>query len=376
MDHVELLKRLVGIDSVNPDLVPGTAGESEVAAYVEAWLRDAGLDVEVEYAAPGRPNVIGVVHGHGGGRSLMMNAHMDTVGAGAMPDAFAARVEGDRLYGRGAYDMKGGLAAAMLAAAEIARDPPAGDLILTAVCDEEYASIGTSSVLRKWRADAAIVTEPTGLEICIAHKGFIWFEIESRGVAAHGSKPELGVDAIAKMGRLLTGIEELDSSLRSQARHPLLGSGSIHASLISGGQELSTYPERCRVSIERRTVPGETLAEAEKQMRDLIERATGVFTMKTTLVRNPFEVSGEEEIVRVLADEAKRATGREPRIYGETPWFDSGLIVGAGIPTVIFGPGGAGAHAAVEWSNLSEVRKCATILAAVAQTYLGAQVHS
>jgi acetylornithine deacetylase len=374
MDHVELLKRLVMIDSVNPDLVPGAAGEAHIAGYVESWLRDAGLDVEVEHAAPGRPNVIGVVRGRSGGRSLMINAHLDTVGSGAMCDPFAPRVEGDRLYGRGAYDMKGSLAAAMLAAAAIAEDPPAGDLILTAVCDEEYASIGTSSVLGKWRADAAIVTEPTGLDICVAHKGFIWFEIESAGVAAHGSKPELGVDAIAKMGRLLTGIEELDASLRSHARHPLLGSGSIHASLISGGRELSTYPERCRVSVERRTVPGETLAEAEMQLRDLIERAAtadrkAVFTIATTLVRSPFEVSGEEEIVRVLADEVARTTGREPRIYGETPWFDSALIAAAGIPTVIFGPGGGGAHAAVEWSNLSEVRRCADILSAVARRF-------
>ncbi len=374
MDHVELLKRLVLIDSVNPDLVPGAAGETNLARYVATWLRDAGLRVEVEQAAPGRPNVIGVVRGRGGGRSLMINAHMDTVGIGAMSDPFTPRVQGGRLYGRGAYDMKGSLAAAMLAAAAIAADPPAGDLILTAVCDEEYASIGTSSVLRSWRADAAIVTEPTGLDVCVAHKGFIWFEIESAGVAAHGSKPELGVDAIAKMGRVLTGIEGLDASLRSHARHPLLGSGSIHASLISGGQELSTYPARCRVSVERRTVPGENPAEAEMQLRELIERASAgdphaAFTIATTLVRDPFEVGAGEEIVRVLMDEATRATGAAPRIYGDTPWFDAALIAAAGISTVIFGPGGGGAHAAVEWSNLDEVATCAEILSTVARKF-------
>src|SRR5207302_2136188 len=141
---------------------------------------------------------------------------MDTVGAGAMSEPFLPRVEGARLYGRGAYDMKGSLAAAMLAVAAAAEDPPAGDLILTAVCDEEYASIGTSSVLRKWHADAVVVTEPTGLDICVAHKGFVWFEIESAGVAAHGSKPELGVDAIANIGRVLTGLQALDESLRSR----------------------------------------------------------------------------------------------------------------------------------------------------------------
>jgi acetylornithine deacetylase len=376
MDHVALLGQLVAIDSVNPDLVAGASGEQEIAGFVASWLDGRGLQVVAEDAAPGRPNVIGIVRGRGDGRSLMINAHMDTVGTGAMSDPFVPRVEEGRLYGRGAYDMKGSLAAAMIACAALAKDPPAGDVILTAVCDEEYASIGTSVVLRNWRADAAIVTEPTGLDVCIAHKGFIWFEVDSAGVAAHGSKPELGVDAIAKMGRVLTGIEALDQSLRARPRHPLLSSGSIHASLISGGQELSTYPERCRLSVERRTVPGETPAEAEAELQEVIECASRsdprvVFTLRTILVRDSFEISPEQEIVQMVCAAVARQKGTAPRLYGDTPWFDAAFVSAAGIPTVIFGPGGGGAHAAIEWSNLDDVSACARILEDVAREFCG-----
>ena len=300
----------------------------------------------------------------------MLNAHTDTVGVAGMENGQSPRVEGNRLYGRGAYDMKGSLAAILLAGARIRQLGLRGDVILTAVCDEEYASIGTSSVLRRWTADAAIVTEPTALDICVAHKGFLWFEIVSHGVAAHGSKPELGVDAIAKLGRVLTGIEDLDSRLRSSRRHPLLGSGSMHASLIAGGRELSTYPERCVLSVERRTVPGETLSEAESQMQQILDAAVrddpnGRFTRATTLVRDPFEVDPTAPIVELL----RKHIGGEPRLFGDTPWMDSALTSAAGIPTAVFGPGGSGAHAAVEWSNLDEVEKAIEILVRVAQDF-------
>jgi acetylornithine deacetylase len=225
LEHVQLLSELVAIDSVNPSLVPGAAGEAVIAKYVSAWMERAGMETYLDEPSPGRVSAIGVVRGTGGGRSLMLNAHTDTVGVAGMENPRAPRIEGNRLYGRGAYDMKGSLTAILLAAARLRNAGLRGDVIVTAVCDEEYASIGTSSVLKRWKADAAIVTEPTALDICVAHKGFCWFEIESQGVAAHGSKPELGVDAIAKMGRVLTGIEELDRALRAIPRHGLLGTG-------------------------------------------------------------------------------------------------------------------------------------------------------
>lgn len=374
VEHVRLLSDLVAIDSINPDLVPGGAGESEIAHYVAHWLERAGLEVEVDEAAMGRLSVVAVARGSGGGRSLMLNAHMDTVGVAGMENPHKPRVEAGRLYGRGAYDMKGSLASIMIAAARCAELQLAGDVIVTAVCDEENASIGTSSILKRWSADAAIVTEPTGLDVCVAHKGFIWFEIESTGRAAHGSKPELGIDAIAKMGRVLVGIDELDKTLRSGRRHALLGTGSIHASLISGGQERSSYPQTCSLSVERRTVPGESSAEAEQQIRRVLDAAcTGdpaaSIRSQTSLVRDPFEVSCDDLIVQTLVRHVTKAIGREPRIFGDTPWMDAALTSAAGIPTVVFGPGGGGAHAVVEWSNLDEVRQAAEILVEFAEEF-------
>jgi acetylornithine deacetylase/succinyl-diaminopimelate desuccinylase-like protein len=367
MAHIELLSDLVRIDSVNPDLVPGGAGEAEIARYVAHWMERAGLDVEVDEAAPGRLSVVGVARGLGGGRSLMLNAHMDTVGAAGMENPHTPTIENGRLYGRGAYDMKGSLASILLAGAACCGRGLSGDVIVTAVCDEENASLGTSSILKRWSADAAVVTEPTGLDVCVAHKGFIWFEVESVGIAAHGSKPDLGVDAIAALGPVLVGVGELDRALRREPRHALLGSGSIHTSIIAGGQERSSYPARCSLSIERRTVPGEIRAEAEEQIGRILALARQAdaragLSSSTGLVREPFEIATDETIVQMLIQHVERSTGSRPRIYGDTPWMDAALISAAGIPTVVFGPGGGGAHATIEWSNLDEVLQAANIL--------------
>lgn len=365
----QLLHDLVAIDSINPDLVPGSAGESTIAAFIADWLRAAGLDVVIDEPSPGRPSVVGIARGRGGGRSLMLNAHIDTVGVTGMEQPHTPRVEGQRLYGRGAYDMKGGLAAIMIAGAEAAKHDLRGDVIVTAVSDEEYASLGTESIVKRWRADAAIVTEPTQLQICLAHKGFTWLEIETRGVAAHGSKPDLGVDAIAKMGQVLVGLEALDRSLRSQSSHPLLHSGSLHASLISGGQELSSYPERCTLMVERRTIPGETQALVEAQIGELLAEIAArderfQATLRTTFERLPFEIAADAPIVVELRRQARGILGAEPNLVGETPWMDSAILSAAGIPTVVFGPSGTGAHAVVEWVDLESVDRCAQVLLA------------
>jgi acetylornithine deacetylase len=201
-----LVADLVAIDSVNPQLVPGGAGEMEIARFLAAWLEAAGVEARIDEIAPGRANVIGVARGTGGGRTLLLNGHTDTVGHDGYDRPLDPRVEGDRLYGRGGFDMKGGVAAALWACAEAARLELPGDVIVAAVCDEEFASIGTQAVADQLHADAAVVTEPTALEICVAHKGFAWLEVEIAGRAAHGSQPQLGVDAIAKSGRVLTGI--------------------------------------------------------------------------------------------------------------------------------------------------------------------------
>lgn len=366
---IPLLSDLVAIDSINPDLVPGAAGEAQIAHYVADWLGAAGLDVTIDEPAPGRPNVVGIVRGSGGGRTLMLNAHTDTVGVAGMAAPLTPRVEGNRLYGRGAYDMKGSLAACMLAAVRAKALKLRGDVIITAVSDEEFASIGTASIVKQWRADAAIVTEPSHLNLCVAHRGFVWLDVETHGVAAHGSRPELGIDAIAKMGHVLVKLEALDRTLRAAPPHPLLHTGSLHASLISGGQELSSYPAHCLLQVERRTVPGETPALVEAQIAAILAELTATdpqfkATVRTTLVRDPFEIAQGAPIVTLLQQQIRQQLGREPTIYGDKPWMDTAILATAGIPAVIFGPSGAGAHAVEEWVDLTSVAQCTDVLTA------------
>jgi acetylornithine deacetylase len=361
----ELLSQLVAIDSVNPELVPGGAGEAEIAAFAAAWLARAGLEAAVEEVAPGRANVVARAAGTGGGRSLLLNAHMDVVGVEGMRDPFSPRIDAGRLYGRGGFDMKGGLAAIMLAGARIAGAGLRGDVIVTGVCDEEYASIGCEALAERVWADAAILTEPTALEVCVAHRGFLWLEVETTGVAAHGSRPDLGVDAIAAMGGVLTGLERLAAELAAGPAHPLLGPGSVHASLIDGGRELSSYPDRCRLALERRTIPGETRAQVEAEIRAL----AGDATVRTTFERLPFEVDPATPIVAAVRSHAAAALGADPPVVGHGAWMDAAVLAAAGIPTVVFGPTGAGAHATEEWVDLASVATCADVLTAVARDF-------
>jgi acetylornithine deacetylase len=356
----DLLADLVRIDSINPDLIEGAAGEGEIARFVAAWLEDAGLAVEVDEVAPGRFNTVGIARGAGGGKSLLLNAHLDTVGVAGMERPFEPRVENGRLHGRGSYDMKAGLAAIMLAGAEAAKAGLSGDVIVTAVCDEEVASIGTARVAERYRADAAVVSEPTEMRLALAHKGFVGFEIETKGRAAHGSRPDLGIDAIAHMGPVLVGIEELDRRLRADPTHPLLASGSLHASVIEGGQEYSSYPERCLLKGERRTIPGETAAHVEGELRELLGDIDG--EVRVVVAREPFETPGDAPIAELVA---RHAGG--PEVVGVPFWADSALLSSAGIPTVVFGPAGEGAHAVEEWVDLVSVERCVEIYTAVAR---------
>jgi acetylornithine deacetylase len=222
------------------------------------------------------------------------------------------------------------------------------------------------SVLRRWSADAAIVTEPTGLRVCVAHKGFVWAEVETTGRAAHGSRPAEGVDAITRMAPVLSRLAELQSMLDRTPGHPLVGPGSLHASLIEGGQELSSYPARCVLSIERRTVPGETEEHIQQECAALIEGVEGA-EMRLGLVREPFEVDPAEPVVAAVSRAAAAVSGSDPEIYGDTPWMDAAFTQAAGIPTVVFGPAGAGAHADEEWVDLESVERCADALAAAAR---------
>jgi acetylornithine deacetylase/succinyl-diaminopimelate desuccinylase-like protein len=355
----DLAAALVRIDSRNPDLDPDGPGEGDVATFVAAWLSEAGLDVTIEEAAPGRPNVVGVARGSGGGRTLQLNAHMDTVGVSGMDDPFSGRIEEGRLYGRGAYDMKGSLAACMLAGARAAELELRGDVVVTAVADEEMASVGTEAIARVHSADAAIVTEPTEERLALAHRGFAGFTIDVEGRAAHGSRPDLGIDAIACTGPVLVRLAELDARLQAGAGHPLLGTGSVHASLISGGQEYSSYPASCRLIGERRTVPGETEELLRAEVAALLADVEGSWELN--LARPPFETSPDAEIATLV----RRHAG-EPEVVGVSYWADSALLHEAGIPTVLYGPRGEGAHSVVEWVDVASLERCLEVYVAVA----------
>jgi acetylornithine deacetylase len=370
----QLLAELVQINSINPDLVSDGAGERDIARHIAAWADHHALESHRVEPIAGRPSVVVVAHGTGGGASLLLNGHIDTVGVSGMTDPFTARIEDGKLYGRGAYDMKGGVAASLWAAAQAKERGLRGDVIVTCVADEEVASLGTQAVLETWRADAAIVTEPTALDLCVAHKGFVWWEVEVQGRAAHGSRPDLGIDAIAKAGQILTDIQALDRRLQSDAGHPLLGSGSVHVSLIRGGQEMSSYPESCAIGVERRTIPSEPVAQVEAELQAILDAAgqrdpAFQATSRTTLVREPFEAPTDAEIVALVRRHAAKVTGEERRSYGDTPWMDAAFLSAANIPTVVFGPSGAGAHAVEEWADLESVQRCADVLLAVATEF-------
>lgn len=372
----DLTARLVTIDSVNPGLVPGGAGESAVAAFCAEWLTAHGFEAHLLDERGGRPSVVAVARGTGGGRSLMLNGHLDTVGlAGYDGDPLEPRVQDGRMSGRGAFDMKGGLAAMMVAAARaIAGGPLRGDVVVACVADEEHSSTGTEEVLRFRTADAAIVTEPSHLELMLAHKGFAWFEVEIEGRAAHGSRPELGVDAIAKAGHFLVALEELGARLARGPAHPLLGTGTVHASLISGGQEASTYPASCRITLERRTVPGEDAASVEAELRQVLDGLAATvpdfrYRLERGLSREPFAADPEWEIVRTVTRHAEAVLGHPPVVRGEPFWTDAALLAGAGVPCLLIGADGEGAHAASEWVDLASLDRLTAILTATIQDF-------
>jgi len=370
---VSLLSSLVAVDSVNPSLVAGGAGEHEIATLIEGWARDAGLEAKRLEKTPGRPSVLVRARGSGSGRALLLCGHIDTVNVEGMTAPHTPRVDGDRLCGRGAYDMKAGVAAALMAAREVSRLELAGDVVVAAVADEEHASLGVQDALRYVSADAAVVTEPTELELVVAHKGFVWSEIAVAGRSAHGSRPHLGVDAIVKMGAVLGELDGLDRSL-AERTHPLLGRGSVHASLIEGGVELSSYPGHCKLGLERRTLPGETGRPIEAELAGLLDRCRKAdpefeASHRILLVREPFEINQDQELVALVAQAVAEVLGKPATIAGASYWADSAFIAAAGIPTVVFGPGGVGAHATEEWVSVFDTEAAAATLIRLATRF-------
>jgi acetylornithine deacetylase len=373
IDEKELLKvvqDLIRIESVNPELAGMGSGEYLIAGHIGKYLTAMGLEVYYQEIKTDRVNVIGVLKGSGGGPSLMLNGHTDTVGITGMDIEPLNPIYRDgKVFGRGSFDMKAGLGAMMIAVKTLidAGLQPKGDVILAFVADEEYRSVGTEVLIKDFTSDAAIICEPTNLKICIAHKGFAWIRVEIFGKAAHGSRPDKGIDAIVKAGKFLNGIEALGKDALIQKKHPLLGSPSVHASLIKGGTELSTYPDYCLIELERRIIPGENVQTVEDEIRTLIDALSlkdEQFKAKfeVSFFRPPLEVPKDHEIVRALTRAYSSAREQAPEFIGVGGWMDSAILAESGIPSVIIGPGGEGFHAAVEYVDFESVITLTKIL--------------
>jgi acetylornithine deacetylase len=369
---VGLLSDLVRIPSVNPAIAPDEAhGEGAIADFACGWLLANGIRAWKEDAAPGRPNV--VAEAGDVGRALVLYGHLDTVGtAGMTIPPFEPRVEAGRLYGRGATDMKGGVAACMAAAAALGRAPLPGRVQLALVADEEYESIGAADFVRRHHADGCIVSESSEGELILAHKGFVWADITTRGKAAHGSRFDLGVSAIARMGRIIAALDRFDADTLRARTAPLVGPASMHCALVRGGAGLSTYAPECSLSIERRTLPGETAAQVEEELNRVIRDAGEEAEVSIRTVRNASRTPAESPLAVAVRDAAAAITGNRPRDVGAPYWMDSALFAEAGIPSVNYGPTGSGPHEAVEWVDIASVVSCARIYVEAARRFWGA----
>ncbi len=366
---VHTLRDLVRIDSINPGLMPEGAGEKEIADHIGDILRQWRIEPEITEVGPGRFNVVACLKGSGSGRSLMLTGHMDTVGVEGMDDPFSAEVRDGKLYGRGSQDMKGGLAGILAAIKAIVDNGIRlqGDLVFAAVADEEYGSIGTEALVQRHKPDAAIVAEPTDLDVCLAHKGFSVFEFETKGRVAHGGRYQDGIDANLHMGRILRELERLSQNLMKGEKHPLLGPPSLHVPLIKGGSELFVYSDRCTISVERRTLPGEDHKALLDEMEGIVSRLSQEDDsfdgrVKPVMHRHAYEISQDADFVKLVKEMTSQVLGKPPAFIGHDWWEDSALIAEGGTETVIIGPRGAGLHSHEEWVEIESVVDLATIL--------------
>jgi len=370
MKPAELAATLIEFDSRNPSLVPDAPGEHQVALFLAGILEEWGFRVELQEVVSGRSNLLARAgRSLASARSLMLNGHLDVVGVERMTHApFSPDIVDGNMYGRGSADMKGGIAAMCIAARDAVQRGIDGEVIIAAVIDEEYESLGTRALIASGiRADAAVITEPTRLALCPAHRGFVWVRLDVRGRAAHGSRYDLGVDAITHAALIIAELDRMQRRSMPRRTHPLLGRASLHASLISGGSGISTYPELCTVEIERRTLPGETertfldeLASATAMVRNTHPELDVDITVTTSQLAS--DVSREAPVMLAMLDALQQE--RLPRrVEGLSAWTDAALLNEAGIPAICFGPGDiALAHSATEYLPLAELDAATRVL--------------
>ena len=375
----ELLSVMVRIESVTPWLIPTGSGEAKIAAFIAEWLDGTGAEVEVVEVEPGRPNVLARLRGTGGGPTLCLNAHSDTVGYESWPDeALEPRIDGDRIYGLGAADDKGGCAAAMLVLRSLAESGARlrGDLLVSCVADEEGISIGSEHLARQGGIDAAIVIEPQPThELVVEHQGFGWIDVITRGVAAHGCEPDTGVDAIVHLAEVITRLHRLDRMVFQVQPSLMNGRTVFHTGTISGGTDYATYPSYAKVGIEIGTQPGEHLSDRVAEIEgifDEIARTERGFSgqVDVRLDREPFVARGQEVLQDVVVKAMTAVLGREPKITGMNGWTDAALLQAAGIPTLLLGSTGDNYHTAGEWASISELVRLCDILEQTARQFL------
>jgi acetylornithine deacetylase len=357
---ISLLSRLVQINSVNSTLSKGP-GEQELANHVRHYLQQLDLPAEIQTVAPGRSNVVAVIPGSDRDRSLLLNSHLDTVGVENMPDPFTLKREDDKLFGRGTYDMKGSIAVMLMLAGYFVERRPPLDILLSFVADEEDKSVGMEYLVDRWLADitpppmGALFLEPTEEQIGVSHKGFNWYELEVIGKAAHGSRPEEGIDAILPLRAALSEIARIQDELLERDPDPLLGHAGLHSSIIEGGTELSVIPVRSRLQWERRTLPGESQTELDLELERMVQavkKHPGGHEVKARkfFVRRPHREASDARILKLLQKASPQSS-----LVGLSFWADSALAAQAGIPSVLFGPAGHGAHAVDEWVSLKSL---------------------
>jgi acetylornithine deacetylase len=378
-EAVDLLTAMVRIESVTPWLIPTGSGEAGIAKFIAEWLAGTGAEIEIVEVQPGRPNVLARLRGTGGGPTLCVNAHTDTVGFANWPDtALVPRIDGDLMYGLGVADDKSGCAAGMLVLCSLASSGTRlrGDLLVACVADEEGISIGSEHLARYPGIDAAIVIEPQPTDMLVVeHQGFGWIDVITHGVAAHGSAPDEGVDAIVHLAEVISRLHRLDRDVFTKNPSAMNGRTVFHTGTISGGTDYATYPNRAALGIEIGTQPGEHLsdrvAEIEAIFAEIAEDEPGFRgEVAVQLDRDPFLAQGHERLQEVLAASMTDVLGRQPIITGLNAWTDAALMQAAGIPTILIGATGGNFHAPDEWLSLSEFMKLCTILEQAAIRFL------
>ena len=383
---VDLTRQLVAFDSVNPGLVPGAVGEGPIAQFVADRLSGSGFEVRLVPALsdPRRMSVIAVRDGSRPGRTVVLNGHLDTVGVEGMAEPFTARIDGDRMFGRGTSDMKGGVAGLVIAAEQLVAAGAPGRLVLALVADEEDAGLGAATVLESIggtsgvRADVCLIAEPTWLDLAVAHRGYAVVRVGLQGLAAHSSQPEQGVDVLAPLGGLLVAVAERNRALRQAFPHPLLAHGSLMSTVARGGSAPFTVAAQAEALIERRTLPGEPATAPLSEVRDLVHAVTAgeqglSSTVELLLARDAWQADDSgpaAELMDLLAAALSAAGAAPPARTGAPYWMESALWQASGVPAVVCGPAGGGLHAVDEWVDLAQLRRYPMAIAGAVGRFL------